>query len=194
MKVKPAVLVHFIARKPLQETQRKIPIIFHVQSKNPIIKAAQATQSSREESRRSNHRKPLLLRSPEPTHKARSGTVPADERRSPIPRRQPCGMCPILDNRRHPSVKVYRCPQVLLQSAGDVRGEHHLAVVPTLSCQWKAAEKRCRTREREEGTTTTNRRADTDETRKRTAWYQRTCVMRCAPRAVGALVGCVSVD
>ena len=53
----------------------------------------------------------------------------------------------------------------------------------------KAAEKRCSTREREESAPTTNRRADTDETRKKTTWTEkkapdtrgvhwRTCVMR----------------
>ena len=70
----------------------------------------------------------------------------------------------------------------------------------------KAAKKRCRTREREKGTQTTNRRTDTDETRKKTTWtdkkktpdtrgvHQRTCVVRCAPRAVRAVACALTVN
>ena len=81
-----------------------------------MIRAPPASHSSGENSRRSNHRKPLLLRSPKPSNKTGSRTVRAYERRRPAPRLQSYGTCPILDNRRH--------PQFLQQSAGDVRGEH----------------------------------------------------------------------
>ena len=136
-----------------------------------MIKAPPTSHSSRENSRRSIHRKPLLLRSPKPTNKTGSRTVPPNGRRRPAPRLQSYGTCPILDNRRH--------PQLLQQSAGDVRGERHLLSpfserrTGTRPLLKKAAKKRCGTREREEGTQTMNRGADTDETRKRTTWTKK---------------------
>ena len=68
----------------------------------------------------------------------------------------------------------------------------------------KAAKKRCSTREREESAPTTNRREDTDETRKKTTWTDKKstghpwlCISAhvcCAARVVRALVGGVYVD
>ena len=139
--VEPEVLAYLIAVTPLQETGRKISVVFQ-KDEDPIIKAPPASHSSGEDSRRSNHRKPLLLISPEPTDRylVFSRTVRVQY---------------------WTTVDTLNCSN--RAQAVSVENIHLLSPVSerrtgTRPVPRKAAKKRCSTREREESAPTTNRR------------------------------------